>query len=149
MANLYFNGANNAFIKANSGTPWEGGSETDPIRPSYHSKLDVVPGVEMLKLGDGYAQFSLPNGLRRGEQKYALVFRNVTQAVQEALLKFFDGTSSAPYNREPNEFFYWTPPAGFGIAVAEYKWIIVDPFSSTPESYDAFTVNVVFTKVED
>ena len=149
MANIKFNGADNAFIHADSGTVFAGTANTDPIKPSYGSRLTVTPPVEELKFGDGYSQFTLQNGVRRGGQKYQVVFKKVTASIQAALLNFFDGTGTAPYDREANEYFLWTPPASFAIGTAEGKWIILEPYTSVPISYDAFDVTVVFTKVEE
>ena len=131
--NLFFNTAGSAFYQATNLVALN----LVPIEPSYTSDFETNFRSNKVQFGNGYKQEE-PDGINTLPFTANLVFLNRRAAVIIELVNFFSGIG---YNRMPNEYFFWQPPAPFTGGVIKVK---AANWKTKVVSTDIMTLTVTF-----
>lgn len=109
---LYFNGPNSEFNHDANITTFISSDSTRPIWPSQATNVTVATRMRTVQFGDGYSQRVL-EAVNIHPRIYNVIFKNRRAEIVKALTDFFKGTNPPYDSREPNDYFYWIPPAPY------------------------------------
>lgn len=118
----------------------------DPMPVSYETTLKPVTFADRVQFGDGYEQVT-ESGVRSSRRVYEVRFSKIPDARAIALQRFFRGEGiNSIYYRRPSEWFYWLPPRPLRTPdmVTPLKFICLDKWSVTPDTYNSNTVSATF-----
>ena len=139
MAKLHFNGASRIFLSVTELT----NAGLSDIVPSYASEISSVSRTKKVQFGDGYAQ-EAPDGLNPTGLVVTVVFENKSRLIIKNVVSFLEGTGGTPYDRTPDEYFYWTVPVPpYDTKERKFKY---SGLVTKWKSYDVGTVSVTFTE---
>lgn len=133
---LYFNGPKSIFHRVKVVMDFA------PIEPSYASSLAVQPRTLKVQYGDGYEQ-RVPEGINNLPLNLRLVFANRSKVITQELKRFFIGHPPV-YDRQIQEYFYFTPPEPWAT---EGKYVIEGDVGVTFNQANSFTTTVNIRQV--
>jgi phage-related protein len=141
---LYFNGPKSIFRQVES---IKGYAFPDP-EISFSSSFETTVRMNRTKFGDGYEQRSL-DGINNTPLVLNFTFTNRSLEVILEIKKFLEG-SDVVYNRTPDEFFYYIPPAPFdGGNIPTYRKFVCDKWTLDATQSNNYTINGIWNEVFD
>ncbi len=133
---LYFNGPKSVFHRVKAVM------DVAPIEPSYSTSLETEPRVVRVQFGESYEQRS-PEGINNLPLNLRLVFANRSLVITKELRRFFLG-SPPVYDRQVQEYFFFTPPAPYDT---EGKYVIEGRIGVAFVQANSFTTTVNLRQV--
>ncbi len=119
---LYLNGPKSVFLQVAQVTP----ELLEPPAISYGSSISTQVRVNKVQFGDGYQQRSL-DGINAAPLMINFSFSKRSLATITEIKKFFEG-DKVFYDRTPDEYFLYIPPAPYdgGIYQIPRKFVCLE-----------------------
>ena len=133
---LYFNGPKSVFHRVKAVRDYA------PILPSYTSQLSVEQRTLKVQFGDGYEQ-RVPEGINSLPLNLRLIFANRSLVITKELRRFFTGHPPT-YDRQIQEYFYFTPPEPWDT---EGKFVVEGEISVQFVQANSFTTSLTLRQV--
>lgn len=116
----------------------------DALTPSYGSTNEPKLTVDVVEFGDGYRQLQ-KSGINAVRRVFNLTWGNRRVVIATAIRNFLIGsTGSSVYQRTPDEWFWWKPPAHLARSSSERIKVTCLNFRENTVEYNRQTITAIF-----